>query len=249
MKITNTSLTHSLPKQRERIGAFTLIELLVVIAIIAILAAFAVPALTKALAKGQMTGTVNNARQLYLAQFQMANDGASTGDSRLAWPGNLPAPAPADLAGYFNVLLANGYLKGGDALKLLAAPGVNLDATVDTTTTPPTIAFGGAGNAALKVYKVTDGDPANAIFTASHNYVYNTALAGASSPYGTKGFIVMHKGGDGATFTETQATLAGWGGAANTVKFQQQVGTMPGDAEGTLGTEGATNVWKYGATP
>ena len=36
-------------------SAFTLIELLVVIAIIAILAAFAVPALTKALAKGQMT--------------------------------------------------------------------------------------------------------------------------------------------------------------------------------------------------
>ena len=33
-------------------SAFTLIELLVVIAIIAILAAFAVPALTKALAKG-----------------------------------------------------------------------------------------------------------------------------------------------------------------------------------------------------
>ena len=68
-------------------SAFTLIELLVVIAIIAILAAFAVPALTKALAKGQMTGTVNNARQLYLAQFQMANDGASIRRPkfRMAW--------------------------------------------------------------------------------------------------------------------------------------------------------------------
>jgi prepilin-type N-terminal cleavage/methylation domain-containing protein len=230
-------------------SAFTLIELLVVIAIIAILAAFAVPALTKALAKGQMTGTVNNARQLYLAQFQMANDGASTGDSSLAWPGSLPAPAPADLAAYINVLLAKGYLKGGDALKLLAAPGVNLDATVNTATNPPTIAFGGAGNAALKVYKVTEGDPANAIFAASHNYVYNNALAAASAPYGTKGFIVMHKGGDGASFTEAQAQLAGWGGAGNEVKFQQQIGSLPGDPEGTLGTEGATNVWKYGATP
>ena len=61
-------------------SAFTLIELLVVIAIIAILAALAVPALTSALAKAQMSGTMNNARQLYLAQFQMSNDGASTGD-------------------------------------------------------------------------------------------------------------------------------------------------------------------------
>ncbi len=78
-------------------SAFTLIELLVVIAIIAILAALAVPALTSALAKAQMSGTMNNARQLYLAQFQMANDGAATGDSSSAWPGDLPT-VPAALA-------------------------------------------------------------------------------------------------------------------------------------------------------
>ena len=71
-------------------SAFTLIELLVVIAIIAILAALAVPALTSALAKAQMTGTMNNARQLYLAQFQMSNDGSATGDATSAWPGDLP---------------------------------------------------------------------------------------------------------------------------------------------------------------
>src|ERR1700747_1127081 len=90
-KITTTSSTYSLPKQRERVSAFTLIELLVVIAIIAILAALAVPALTSALSKAQQTGTMNNARQLYLAQFQMSNDGTATGDSTSAWPGDLPA--------------------------------------------------------------------------------------------------------------------------------------------------------------
>jgi prepilin-type N-terminal cleavage/methylation domain-containing protein len=247
MKMIKTSSTDSLPKQRRRSSAFTLIELLVVIAIIAILAAFAVPALTKALAKGQMTGTSNNARQLYLAQFQMANDGASTGDSALAWVGNL-TPAPGTLAAYINAVLAAGYLKSGDVLKLLAAPGVNLDAAV-AAGPPPTIAFGGAGDAALKVYRVTDGDPATAIFAASHNYVYNTPLLATSAPYGTKGFIVMHKGGDGAVFTEAQATLAGWGGVGNEIKFQTQVGTMPGDADGVLGAEGAGNVLKYGATP
>jgi prepilin-type N-terminal cleavage/methylation domain len=78
-KTNKTSSTHSLPKQRERIGAFTLIELLVVIAIIAILAALAVPALTSALNKAQMTGTMNNAHQLYLAQFSMSNDATATG--------------------------------------------------------------------------------------------------------------------------------------------------------------------------
>ena len=53
-------------KTKKFFSAFTLIELLVVIAIIAILAALAVPALTSALKKAQMTGTMNNAHQLYL---------------------------------------------------------------------------------------------------------------------------------------------------------------------------------------
>src|SRR5437667_11774037 len=102
-------------------SAFTLIELLVVIAIIAILAALAVPALTSALSKAQQTGTMNNARQLYLAQFQMSNDGAATGDATSAWPGDLPTP-PADLRTYLNVLCGKGYLKGADAIKMFTAP-------------------------------------------------------------------------------------------------------------------------------
>src|SRR5207244_7793159 len=78
-------------KTKKFFSAFTLIELLVVIAIIASLAALPVPALTSALAKAQQTGTMNNGRQLYLAQFQMANDGAATGDNTSAWPGDLAA--------------------------------------------------------------------------------------------------------------------------------------------------------------
>src|SRR3981189_1844564 len=100
MKINKTSSVHrSAVASRE--GGFTLIELLVVIAIIAILAALAVPALTSALAKAQMSGTMNNARQLYLAQFQMSNDGASTGDTTSAWPRDLPT-VPGPTTAYLN---------------------------------------------------------------------------------------------------------------------------------------------------
>src|ERR1043166_4386474 len=118
----------AVPRLPDEYG-FTLIELLVVIAIIAILAAFAVPALTSALAKGQMTGTMNNARQVYIAQFQMSNDGAATGDATSAWPGDMQV-VPADLTAYLNVLLGKGYLRGGDALKLFSAPGANMTGTV-----------------------------------------------------------------------------------------------------------------------
>jgi prepilin-type N-terminal cleavage/methylation domain-containing protein len=229
-------------------SAFTLIELLVVIAIIAILAALAVPALTSALAKAQMSGTMNNGRQLYLAQFQMSNDGAATGDATSAWPGDLIAGnylVVGDYKGYLNMLLTKGYLKAGDVLKLQNAPGSNLKATIDNTTTPPTITSLDSGTAALKVYTVSDGDPSSAIFAVSDNYTYNTTLVTAGVPYGTKGFIVIQKGGNAAVFKEGQATLAGWGGAGNETTFQNQIGMLPGDVAGTIGAEVAAKRLRF----
>ncbi len=67
-----------------------------------------------------------------------------------------------------------------------------------------------AGTSALKVYPVKDSDPAIAIFAVSHNYVYDTAIVGTDVPYGTKGFVVMRKGGDGAVFKSTQGIDGGW---------------------------------------
>ena len=205
-------------------SAFTLIELLVVIAIIAILAALAVPALTSALKKAQMTGTMNNGRQLYLAAFSMANDGAATGDAGLAWPGDLMNATPALVAGdlhqYCNdFLLQKGYLKGGDFLKLLNAPGSSFVASV-ASGPPETITFT-SGSASLKVYPITDAAPSNAVFSVSHNYNYNQALLNAGIPYGTNGFIVVQKGGSAAVFKEGQATTTGW---TNGTIFQTQIG-------------------------
>jgi prepilin-type N-terminal cleavage/methylation domain-containing protein len=226
-------------KPNKTSSAFTLIELLVVIAIIAILAALAVPALTSALSKAQLSGTMNNARQLYLAQFQMSNDGAATGDASSAWPGDLIAGGylaggAASLGPYCNILLAKGYLKGGDVLKLLNAPGTALvgNITPPAPPAPESIAFT-AGTGALKIYPLLESDPSNAIFAVTHNYDYDTLLTASASqiPYGTKGFIVVRKGGDASVFKEGQATPAGWGN--NNTIFQTQVGLKTGDTVGT----------------
>ena len=240
MKINKTNKTSS---------AFTLIELLVVIAIIAILAALAVPALTSALNKAQMTGTMNNAHQLYLAQFQMSNDGTATGATNIGWPGDLITSGvivAGNYMGYLNVLLANGYLKAGDVQKLMNSPGGNFNPTINFAANPPVITAMGTGDAGVKVYAVSDSDSVNCIFAASHNYVYNTALVppntgtGAGIPYGQKGFIVVKKGGDAAVFRAGQALNTNW---PNNQTFQTQVGMMPGDNEGgALGTETAANV-------
>src|SRR5438270_13033736 len=105
-------------------SAFTLIEMLVVISIIAILAAFAVPALTSALTRGQMTGTMNNTRQLYLAAQQMALDGSTNSDPSLGWPGDLASASPAPvttLQDYATKLSQGDYLKAADLQKILSA--------------------------------------------------------------------------------------------------------------------------------
>ena len=100
-------------------AAFTLIEMLVVIAIIATIAAFALPAITGALTRGQLTQAVSNARQVHLATFAMATDGTQTGDAKYGWPGDLAASTEptvqiTTVSQFVQRLVDNDYLKPGD---------------------------------------------------------------------------------------------------------------------------------------
>jgi prepilin-type N-terminal cleavage/methylation domain-containing protein len=211
-------------------AAFTLIELLVVIAIIATIAAFAVPALTSALTRGQMTGTLNSERQLYLAGYQMALDGTTNSDSNLAWPGDYSSGV-ASLADYCGKLVQNDYLKSGDLQKVLSAPGATVTATAATDSSTGTTTVTLTGKSGVKVYKVKDTDASNTVFAASANYTYNTALDSTVAPYGDKGFVVVHKGGDAVLLRKNNASAANYGGDGT--KFQAAVGKLTGDTDGS----------------
>lgn len=219
--------------KNPRQSAFTLIEMLVVISIIAILAAFAVPALTSALTKGQMTGTMNNGRQLYLAGQQMALDGSANSDPLLVWPGDDTAGLNT-LSAYMTRLVQNDYLKPGDVQKLLSAPGS--PCTVTSAVGPPATVTVGANTSALKIYPVTDADASNVIFAVTKNYSYDTALSatagggGTNNPYGDKGFIVQRKGGDASILRKNNAQV---GSGGNSV-FEATTGKKPSEAQGTV---------------
>jgi prepilin-type N-terminal cleavage/methylation domain-containing protein len=215
-------------KKNSSVG-FTLIEMLVVISIIVVLAAFAGPALFNALAKGQMTSSLNNARQLYLAGQQMALDGSTNSDPARAWPGDLTEAAASPittLQQYLTKLVQGDYLKPGDVQKLLSAPGATCTATADTATNSVTL----AGKSALKIYKVKEADSTNTIFAVTANYVYNSALDGTAAPYGDKGFVVQRKGGDASVLKKNNATVT----AGQETTFQSVVGKKPGEADGTV---------------
>ena len=185
---------------RPDLRAFTLIELLVVISIIAILASLAIPAVTGALARGQMTQTLSNMKQLHLVAQTMALDATTTGDTNIGWPGDLPQKT---WAGWVTNATP-GYIKTHDMAKLLSAPGI----TVSPTATLSSLTPGVASGRAVLLYQVSETNNNNTVLFSSANFT-NTAgggntLDGASLPYGDKGFIVFRKGGDGAILQARQ---------------------------------------------
>jgi len=189
---------------RETFG-FTLIELLVVIAIIGLLAALAIPAVSKALLKGQMLGTLNNMRQLHLATTQCDLDFLTSRNTNHAWPGptTLTGHVPTYAAWYQK--LTNGYLTDTDFHKMMAAPGVAaLGAGVAPT-------GGATPNVALTLYQVGNA-PDTFPFLVTRNWELDStpSFRGPPTPppYGINGFIIMRKGGDGTIFKGHFATNA-----------------------------------------
>lgn len=218
----------TLPRRRKSPAAFSVIELLVAIAVIAVIVVLARPAIRDSLAKRDLTRTMNNARELYLAGFRMATDGAAKSDANLAWPGDYTATTLAD---YCTGLVQNDYLKAADLQKILTAPGATC--TVSSAGGPPaTVTL--SGKSALKVYKVKSTDPSNTIFAASTNYIYGTALSPNGEPFGDAGFIVVRKSGDAGVYRKSQATSAGF--ENNAVKFQSDfgIGKLPGAVAGSV---------------
>ncbi|NDG72395.1 MAG: type II secretion system protein [Proteobacteria bacterium] len=185
----------------KRLTAFTLIELLVVISIIAILASLALPAITGALARGQMTQTMSNMKQLHLITQQMALDASTSGDTNIGWPGDMPTPGWDKWA--TNVV--PGYMATNDFAKMVSAPGV----TAPLNTTPAGLTAGTKSGRAIILYNVADTNDSSTVLFSSSNFTNNTsggtAPLKAALPYGDKGFIVFRKGGDGSILQSKQA--------------------------------------------
>ena len=179
----------------KRLTAFTLIELLVVISIIAILASLALPAITGALSRGQITQAMSNARQIFIANTQMALDAVTTADTNLGWPGDIGGTNTSWSS--WATALVPAYMTTNDFSKMLSAPGLVRGTNSAITQASPS---------ALTVYAVTDASTMESTFITTANYTNGQALSSVAKPFGDKGFVVFRKGGDGAVYLQAQAT-------------------------------------------
>jgi len=167
---------------------FTLIELLVVISIIAILASLAIPAISSALVRGQMTQTLNNARQLTIATQTMSMDTTTAGGGTAWTMGSDGQMLTVDT--FTQELMTNKYLTVSDLRKIFAAPGVIVPTTSSNFT---------AENIAFSIMETQESSPSDQPFLITKNWEDGELTTNA--PYGDKGFIVFRKGGDGGTFS------------------------------------------------
>jgi prepilin-type N-terminal cleavage/methylation domain-containing protein len=160
---------------RSKLAAFTLIELLVVISIIAVLASLALPAITGALVKGQITQTTSNYRQLYILTQTASLDNQQNGSSNAGFP--------ADIGGTF-VAWSNGLINGGYITNTALASLWNVQGKPDTSALNIGV---GSGSGSQNVFICT----AN-ITTTPQTPV--TAFAGGQ-PYQLKGGAIVTVGG------------------------------------------------------
>ncbi len=178
--------------------AFTLLELLIVISIIAIMASLALPHILSALTKGEMLQTASNARQLYLATQSMAIDSTTSGDANVGWPGDMSSPSFYAWAS----ALCTSYLSTNDFCKLCSAPGVVVSANHFPTS---------ASQTAFRVYAVKEESEGSDIFLITRNAIVSGSGGTASvtldssvKPYGNKGCVIMHRGGDAVSLMQNQ---------------------------------------------
>jgi len=179
---------------RGKLAAFTLIELLVVISIIAVLASLALPAITGALVKGQITQTMSNYRQLYLASQSADLDATSAGSSNNGFPGEA-----GSFTAWSNALVPN-YLPAQSFGNL-----VTVKASAANT-------------------HMWDGSPSSnssgvMLATANISGSSNSATVGNSAPYFLKGGAVVSV--SGAAISVTGTNIAG---LTNSVVFGTDIG-------------------------
>jgi len=179
--------------------AFMVRELLVGVFLVGALLIFAIPVITDRPFSSQLTLVLSNVRQLHLATQIMTLDSETAHTPpNIRW--TCANGQPLKFTDWTDLLVSKGYLSKEDLAKLLCGPSPVCSPNV------------------LTVYAVGDFDPDTTLLIATKNWLGPKASALGDSPFRTPGFVVFHKGGDGAILQPRQCQkmeAVGTGGKYN----------------------------------
>lgn len=189
---------------------FTRTELIVALVVVGVLIMVAIPAVVNLLHKGQLAQALKNASSIYLATFSMSTERVSETKDSNGWPGDLVASGTMQckVTDFVKVLVKNNYLKPRDSA-VFAAAGVTPFRGSDINQFSATP--GPNNNCAFTIYCIQESDGANSIFISTINATLDVpnstfTIKPNAQPFGDRGYVVFHRGGDGAICRPQQTT-------------------------------------------
>lgn len=184
-----------------RNAGFTWVELIVGLAILLVLLALLLPFSGGCITRSASAQPLSNMKQLHLATQQMAQDGVTTGDKRLCWPGD-----NGGSMALWATALVPSYLSANDLAKLMSVKG-----RIVPQGQVPLVNTNG-----IMVYAVKKDTYDKAVFLSTANLSGGPQGWKFDSNSGlleNRGFVVFHKEGDGAILLPQQAANTGAVGA------------------------------------
>lgn len=181
-------------QDRERQGnGFTLVELLVVIAIIAILASLLTPVVQDAMTKGKMTQTLSNGVQIYKVLYARHMEGDQV------FPASIGTHSFRNSTDFWEHCITRDIIDADYGF--FSASGLPAYSGLDHRR------FGEENNAWCIVADITDGtrNVTPLLFTRNLRIQmlgdpvnHPRAVLEAGVPFGTRGVVVVNKGGSGS---------------------------------------------------
>lgn len=168
-----------------------------------------------AMDRARYVRTLGGARQIHMATQHMALDRIRTENPLIGWPGDVIGEGDVKLkkaSDLARLLVREGYITEGDLSIFSMAPGIPAASRLADLSSE---------NMAYAIGVVEETSKSETLFLVTCNYG-PAGLEPGQAPFGSKGWVIFRKGGDGGVYSSRDAQLT-----PDSEEFQRRIGILP----------------------